>query len=230
MNSNKSKSIAVIVAHPDDETLWAGGTILSHPSNKWFIICLCRASDPDRSVRFHAALQLYKAEGIMGDLDDGPTQEPLNEKELEEYILRLLPASKFDLIITHDAKGEYTRHLRHEEVNKAVTSLWKTGKIQAKELWTFAYEDGKKTYFPRAIDTAPFFEKLPEHIWLDKFKIITETYGFNKGSWEAETTPLAEAFWQFKKPEVTIKNKHEKRKRIEHIQGSQSGHPEINVL
>ena len=53
MNSKKSKSIAVIVAHPDDETLWAGGTILSHPSNKWFIICLCRASDTDRSVRFH---------------------------------------------------------------------------------------------------------------------------------------------------------------------------------
>jgi len=111
-----------------------------------------------------------------------------------------------------------------------VTSLWKTGKIQAKELWTFAYEDGKKTYFPRAIDTSPFFEKLPEQIWLDKYNIITKTYGFNKGSWEAETTPLAEAFWQFKKPEVTIKNKHEKRKRIEHIQGSQSGHPEINVL
>jgi len=220
MNSKKSKSIAIIVAHPDDETLWAGGTILSHPSNKWFIICLCRASDPDRSVRFHEALKLYHAEGVMGDLDDGPTQEPLNEKELEDYIIRLLPASRFDLIITHDAKGEYTRHLRHEEVNKAVTSLWQTGKIQATELWTFAYEDGNKTYFPRAIDTAPEFEKLPEHIWQNKYKIITETYGFNKVSWEAETTPLAEAFWQFKEPEATIKSKHEKRKRIEHIQGS----------
>ena len=27
------KNIAVIVAHPDDETLWSAGEILSHPNN-----------------------------------------------------------------------------------------------------------------------------------------------------------------------------------------------------
>lgn len=25
------KTVGIIVAHPDDETLWAGGTILQHP-------------------------------------------------------------------------------------------------------------------------------------------------------------------------------------------------------
>ena len=198
MKSEISKSIAVIVAHPDDETLWAGGTILSHPSNKWFIVCLCRASDPDRSVRFYKALKQLKAEGAMGDLDDGPTQEPLNEKELEEYIIKLLPDTHFDLILTHDSKGEYTRHLRHEEVNKAVVTLWNDGKITANELWTFAYEDGNKAYFPQAIEKANLFEILPEQIWSKKYKLITKTYGFGKDSWEAETTPLSEAFWQFK--------------------------------
>jgi len=29
-NRQKSKTVAIIVAHPDDETLWAGGTILFH--------------------------------------------------------------------------------------------------------------------------------------------------------------------------------------------------------
>jgi LmbE family N-acetylglucosaminyl deacetylase len=33
-----TKNVAIIVAHPDDETLWAGGTILNHPSWKCFII------------------------------------------------------------------------------------------------------------------------------------------------------------------------------------------------
>jgi LmbE family N-acetylglucosaminyl deacetylase len=37
MNSEIPKSVAVIIAHPDDETLWAGGIILSHPSWLWFI-------------------------------------------------------------------------------------------------------------------------------------------------------------------------------------------------
>jgi len=197
MNSKDSKSIAVIVAHPDDETLWAGGTILSHPTNKWFIVCLCRASDKDRSVKFYKTLKLLHSEGIMGDLDDGPTQEPLDEKELEDYIINLLPTTHFDLIITHSSKGEYTRHLRHEEVNKAVATLWNTGKISANELWTFAYEDGKNAYFPRAIKEADIYETLPEQIWLNKYSIITETYGFDKHSWEAETTTKSEAFWKF---------------------------------
>jgi hypothetical protein len=32
---------------------------------------------------------------------------------------------------------------------------------------------------------------------LKKYSIITETYGFEKSSFEAETTPRAESFWQF---------------------------------
>lgn len=197
MNSKDLKSIAVIVAHPDDETLWAGGTILSHPSNNWFIMCLCRASDPDRSIRFYNTLKLLHANGIMGDMDDGPDQKPLSPGELENVILELLPATHFDLIITHDSKGEYTRHLRHEEVNNAVVSLWHSGKISAGKLWTFAYEDGKKNYFPRAIESADYYETLPEQVWLNKYNIITNIYGFDKHSWEAETTPKSEAFWQF---------------------------------
>jgi len=42
---------------------------------------------------------------------------------------------------------------------------------------------------------------LPNRIWQRKFDIITEIYGFEKDSWEAETTPKAEAFWKFTDPE-----------------------------
>ena len=44
-HQEKLKKTAVIVAHPCDETLWAGGTILSQPAWNWFIATLCRASD-----------------------------------------------------------------------------------------------------------------------------------------------------------------------------------------
>jgi hypothetical protein len=30
-----------------------------------------------------------------------------------------------------------------------------------------------------------------------KYKIITETYGFSRSSWEAGTTPIEETFWRF---------------------------------
>ena len=55
----KVKNVALIVAHPDDETLWAGGTILSHPSWKWFIVCLCRKSDKKRATKFYKVLQVF---------------------------------------------------------------------------------------------------------------------------------------------------------------------------
>ncbi len=111
MNKSSTKTVAVIVAHPDDETLWAGGTILSHPECEWYIVSLCRGNDKDRAPKFYQALKILKAKGTMGDLDDGPEQIPLNEEEVENAILDLLPAKHFDLIISHNPSGEYTRHI-----------------------------------------------------------------------------------------------------------------------
>ena len=133
----------------------------------------------------------------MGDLDDGPEQKPLDEKEVERTILDLLPPKHFDLIITHNPSGEYTRHIRHEEVSKAVIKLWHSGKISTYEMWTFAYSDRNKEYYPRPIENATVYQTLTKRIWLRKFSLITETYGFEKDSFEAETTPRAESFWQF---------------------------------
>jgi LmbE family N-acetylglucosaminyl deacetylase len=197
---SKSRTVAVIVAHPDDETLWSGGTILRHPSWNWYIISLCRAGDADRAPKFHKVLNILGAQGAMGDMDDGPEQKPLPGKVVRDWILKLLPDKHFDLVITHDPSGEYTRHVRHEETSGAVINLWCNNKISTGELWTFAYEDGEKKYLPEPIKNAYFYYDLPEKIWKKKYQIITEIYGFNKSSFEAQTTPRAEAFWQFLQP------------------------------
>jgi LmbE family N-acetylglucosaminyl deacetylase len=191
----KTKAVAIIVAHPDDETIWAGGTVLENPSWNWYIFTLCRAGDNDRAPKFYKTLKILKAKGFMADLDDGPEQKPLPNNIIEETISKLLPRKHFDILITHNPLGEYTRHIRHEETSKAVTKLWQKGIIRSPELWTFAYEDGNGKYFPRAIETANLFHVLPEKIWKMKYKIITETYGFKQDSWEAKTTPATEAFW-----------------------------------
>jgi len=191
------ENATVIVAHPDDETLWAGGTILTHPETQWTILTLCRMSDPDRSSKFDKAMNILGAKGIMGDLDDGPEQAPLDCYEVQCAITELLPPNSFDLIITHGCRGEYTRHLRHEETGKAVLALWKSGKLPAKEIWMFAYEDGRQKYLPRPVQDADLSIKLPDEIWQKKYDIIIDIYGFGADSFEAKTTPREEAFWCF---------------------------------
>ncbi|MDB5023229.1 MAG: family deacetylase [Mucilaginibacter sp.] len=197
----KTKSVAVIVAHPDDETLWAGGTILSQPYWQCFIISLCRKSDPDRAPKFAKALKVLGAAGTMGDLDDGPEQKSLAENEVKDMILRLLPRLHFDLVLTHSINGEYTRHRRHEEIGKAVIQLWHADQLCTNELWAFAYQDGHKAHYPVPIKNAAVYNQLPQPLWDLKHRIITETYGFEQNSWEAQTTPRAEAFRQFSNPD-----------------------------
>jgi LmbE family N-acetylglucosaminyl deacetylase len=194
MNIKPGCKCAVIVAHPDDETLWVGGLILMHPDADWTVVTVCRKSDPDRAPKFYRAVEKLKAAGFMADLDDGPEQVPLNQKELRQTVMELLPSGKFDLIITHSTTGEYTRHLRHEETAKAVLDLCRSGRLLTSELWTFAYEDNNRQHLPHAIEQADILINLAEEIWQCKYNIITEIYGFGQDSFEARTTPKKEAF------------------------------------
>lgn len=191
------KNALVIVAHPDDEALWAGGIILMHPEINWTILTLCRRSDLDRSPKFHKAMKALRAEGIMGDLNDGPEQIPLDSKHVEEAILSLLKYTVYDLIITHSVQGEYTRHRRHEEVAEAVIELIKLERLKTRKLWMFAYQDGNRRDLPKPITAADIQVKLSPEVWNQKYEMITKIYGFSADSWEAKTTPKTEAFWAF---------------------------------
>jgi LmbE family N-acetylglucosaminyl deacetylase len=195
--STRPNRAAVIVAHPDDETLWCGGTILLHPDWSWEVVSLCRASDADRAPKFGRALDALGASGRMADLDDGPEQLPLDAQRVENTILELLAGPRYDLVVTHSLCGEYTRHLRHEETGRAVLELWQAGRLHATRLWMFAYLDEERRHLPRANDDAHRTERLPREVWTTKLGIITGVYGFTPDSFEAQTCPKVEGFWCF---------------------------------
>ncbi|MDA3957224.1 hypothetical protein [Oceanispirochaeta sp.] len=196
IDSKDGDRIALIVAHPDDETLWAGGSILRSNFQECFILSLCRKSDTDRSPKFYQALKELGARGKMADLDDEPDQKTLEEGLMGSTIMNILPQLTYALIYTHSPVGEYTRHKRHEEAGRAVLALWVSGQLKAREIRLFAYEDEQKSTLPHAISSAPIQQVLSEEIWQKKYSIITETYGFDKDGFEARTTPRIEAFWQ----------------------------------
>lgn len=199
------RRVGVVVAHPDDETLWAGGLILSRPRWAFRIASTCRRGDPDRAPKFaRVCTALGSRDFLMADLDDSPEQSPISPEIVEETILELLAVDDWDIIITHSPEGEYTSHRRHEEVSIAVARLWAAGKLSAREVWMFAYEDAGRTKLPEAYANADLRLELRDDLYLRKYALITEEYGFDLDSWEARTTPRIEGFWMFGRPSAVF--------------------------
>jgi LmbE family N-acetylglucosaminyl deacetylase len=179
-------TLLVVVAHPDDETLWCGGELMGRPERSTYVITLCRGSDAERAPRFQRALAELGVQGAMGDLDDGPEQDALD--------IDTVKRRSFDLVLTHHADGEYRRHRRHEECSRAIAMLREEGALRAGSLWQFAYENDEPGGLTRARRKADWLCELRSDIFAKKRRIITDIYGFRPDSWEAQTTPAVEAF------------------------------------
>jgi LmbE family N-acetylglucosaminyl deacetylase len=180
-----------IVAHPDDETIWMGGTILKNKEWNWTIISLCRANDIDRMPKFRKVCEYYGARHIISDLDDEDLN-PLKTAEVAEKIKSLLPFEKFDFVFTHGGNGEYG-HIRHKEIYKAVKMLISRGKILCKKAFHFSYIGGGGG-IPVARKKSDFEVELDDREYGEKLKMITSYYGFENESFEAMSCGRKESF------------------------------------
>ncbi len=131
------KNNAIVVAHPDDETLWAGGLPIRFSDRSWTIICCSiPRTDPIRAWKFYDACAVLGATGKVLPIIEPDPNLPL---AFFSDGFKTLGLQVFDCVVTHNAQGEYG-HLHHKLVGKYIASV-------CKNVLRFGYRpDGRGKY------------------------------------------------------------------------------------
>jgi N-acetyl-1-D-myo-inositol-2-amino-2-deoxy-alpha-D-glucopyranoside deacetylase len=153
-----SKTLLVVLAHPDDEAFGTGGTLAHYAALGLNVYLICatkgesgKITDPtidpnvDRGILREAELRAScKALGIheplfLGYLDSGRFERTLHnntqalmnadELEVEQKILGHMEVLKPDVMLTFDPHGVYG-HIDHIKIHRATTAaFWSAGKV-----------------------------------------------------------------------------------------------------
>lgn len=133
----------IIVAHPDDETLWAGAHMAE---DDYFIVCVTNGNNNVRSKEFKSILEASKDKGVILSYPDkafGKRDDWNNVKEnIIDDLTKIIEGNDWEHIVTHNPDGEYG-HQHHIMINEFVTDIYTNLKIEG-ELYYFG-KYSKKT-------------------------------------------------------------------------------------
>ncbi|MFZ5366131.1 MAG: PIG-L family deacetylase [Patescibacteria group bacterium] len=181
----KSDSNAwIIIAHPDDETIFCGGTMLSYPFVSWNVICVTMQMRTVRPKEFKDAMEMYKKFGVniescltlekkdTGKRGDLLTLEDINDWKESLKKLGLKP----DLVFTHNKEGDYG-HDHHKNINLIVHALFSN-------VLDFAYP-GDKVIKRFSSNNKLYLVSLTKEILAKKNKIMNSCYKSQSDIWSS---------------------------------------------
>lgn len=155
----------MIVAHPDDETLWGSEELLK---NKYLVVCITCGTNKKREKEIEAALKISKDRLIVLDKPDkvrGKRSDWKHYKKQIEYELKyVIKKKKWNTIVTHNPEGEYG-HIHHKITSNIVTKVYNKEKIG--KLKYFG-----KYYSKKRINQNKFAREIPEDIYDMKIEMI----------------------------------------------------------
>ena len=123
-NASQYKKL-MIVAHPDDETLWGGANLFK---DRYFVVCLTNGFNLKRANDFKKILKFTNNSGIILNYPDLQDYIRDDWSEVKTGILKdlskLLNYQYWDKIVTHGPDGT-TGHIHHKKTCNYVTTIAK---------------------------------------------------------------------------------------------------------
>lgn len=144
LQSQEHVRALVLVAHPDDETIFCGGTMLCYPDWEWTVVCVTMQLNTPRPQEFRHAMDMFRGYGvnitsnlILEQRDEG---QDLSDEEVTTWKTKIKELSQTPgIVFTHNTEGEYG-HPHHKSLNRIVHELFSN-------VWEFIC--------PGAINVAP---------------------------------------------------------------------------
>ena len=120
----------MIVAHPDDETLWGGAHIAD---GGYLVVCITNGNNPTRSAEFQSVMLASGNVGLILSYPDKVAGKRDNWNHVRTQIRtdleKVMTYQPWEDIVTHNAKGEYG-HIHHKMTHQIVTALYDADQLQ----------------------------------------------------------------------------------------------------
>lgn len=185
----------IIIAHPDDETIWLGGVLIMNPNIDWTVLCLARSEDPDRGPKFARVAAKLNFKYFHENLDDlGEISYIRHCEDTKKIIKKHIGAAEFDFVITHGQNGEYG-HRDHKSIHEAVKDLAQRGILKARHiLFLHMWQPKRRTplLVPRV--NPDLVISVPAKILEAKKDIMEKIYGYSRDGIDTSYCTKVEAF------------------------------------
>lgn len=179
----------MIVAHPDDDSIWGGAHLLE---GDYLVVCITNGKNDTRSAEFNKVIEKSGCQGlilnypdkVLGVRDDW---EHVEDK-INEDIQKLIKLKAWELIVTHNPKGEYG-HQHHIMTSGYVTEIAKKCDVKSK-LYYFG-----KYYKKSDIDSAQGLVTIDDETYKKKMELL-ELYESQKKTVDKFSHMLRYEMWQ----------------------------------